>query len=76
MTQPTIDTTGDSRQKHKTFIKLSESQTVARFSVNQHDDTIGMKGVYLLLVSAAVLAIFSGMVNELLRTPSDNNQFI
>jgi hypothetical protein len=41
-----------------------ESQTVTRFSVKQQGMTIGMKGVYLLLVSAAVLAVFSGMEVE------------
>jgi hypothetical protein len=44
--------------------------------VKQHDITIAMKGAYLLLVSATVLAIFSGMEDELLRRPSDNNQFL
>jgi len=45
------------------------------FSVKQRGITIDMKGVYLLLVSATVLAIFSGMEDELLCRPSDNNQF-
>jgi hypothetical protein len=44
--------------------------------VKQHANTIGMKGVYLLLVSAAVLSIFAGMEDELLCRPSDNNQFL
>jgi len=44
--------------------------------VKQHGITIGMKSVYLLLVSAAVLAIFAGMEDELLWRPSDNNQFL
>jgi hypothetical protein len=39
------------------------------FSVKQHGVTIGMKGVYLLLVSAAVLAIFSGKEDELQWRP-------
>jgi hypothetical protein len=33
-----------------------------------------MKGVYLLLVSGAILAVFAGMEDELLWRPSDNNQ--
>jgi hypothetical protein len=61
---------------YKTCIKLLESQTVSRFPEKQHDTTIGMKGVYLLLVSTAVLAIFADMEDELLWRPSDNNQFL
>jgi len=72
--QLTITAAGDSRQKYKTFIRRSQSQTVRHFPV--HGITIDMKGVYLLLVSAAAVAIFSGMDDELLRRPSDNNQFL